>query len=110
MGLNKQNCWCRKNNVVDWLRDIGMVVKSTKTQAIYFSKHDQVGLNTEVGSIKMQVGTSMSVGCHVLLKTLLGEANCACVQHSEKEDIITMTFFFIAIKKTSFKDQFLQQS
>ena len=40
-------------NVVDWLQDIVMVVNSSKTEAIYFSKHDQVGLNIEVGSIKI---------------------------------------------------------
>ena len=40
-------------NVVDWLQDIGMVVNNSKTDAIYFSKHDQIGLNVEVGSIKI---------------------------------------------------------
>ena len=29
-------------NVMDWLQDIGMLVNSSKTEAIYFSKHDQV--------------------------------------------------------------------
>ena len=38
-----------------------MVVNISKTEAIYFSMHDQVGLNIEVGSIKPQVGTSMRV-------------------------------------------------
>ena len=38
-----------------------MVVNSSKTEAIYFSKHDQVEHNIEVGSIKIQVGTSMRV-------------------------------------------------
>ena len=38
-----------------------MMVNSFKTEAIYFSKHDLIGLNLEVGSIKIQVGTSMRV-------------------------------------------------
>ena len=61
MGRSMQNCCAEITNVVDWLQHIGMVVNSSKTEAIYFSKHDQVGLNIEVGSIKIQVGTSMRV-------------------------------------------------
>jgi hypothetical protein len=30
--------------VIDWLLDVGMVVNSLKTKAIYFSKHGQVRL------------------------------------------------------------------
>ena len=48
-------------NVVDWLQDIGMVVNSLKTEAIYFSKHEEVGLEIEVASSKIQVGTTMRV-------------------------------------------------
>ena len=48
-------------DVVDWLQDIGMVVNSLKTEAIYFSKHEEVGLEIEVASSKIQVRTTMKV-------------------------------------------------
>jgi hypothetical protein len=34
--------------VVDWLQDVGMVGNSWKTEAMYFSKHDQVELKIEI--------------------------------------------------------------
>ena len=48
-------------NVVNWLQNIGMVVNSSKTEAIYFSKHEQNGLEMEVASSKIEVGTTMRV-------------------------------------------------
>ena len=47
--------------VMDWLQDVGMVVNSLKTEAMYFSKHDQVGLKIQVASSEIQVGTTMRV-------------------------------------------------
>ena len=47
--------------VMDWLQDVGMVVNSLKTEAMYFSKHDQVGLKIKVASSEIQVGTTMRV-------------------------------------------------
>jgi hypothetical protein len=35
------------------------VVKSLKTEAMYFSKHDQVGHKIQVASAKIQVGTTI---------------------------------------------------
>ena len=48
-------------NVMDWLQDIGMVVNSSKTEAMYFSKHDQDGLKINVASSEITVGTTMRV-------------------------------------------------
>jgi hypothetical protein len=47
--------------VMDWLQDVGMVVNSLKTEAMYFSKYDQVGLKIQVASSEIQVGTTMGV-------------------------------------------------
>jgi hypothetical protein len=38
-----------------------MVVKSLKTEALYFSKHGQVELKIQVASNEIQVGTTMRV-------------------------------------------------
>jgi hypothetical protein len=38
-----------------------MVVNSLKTEAMYFSKFDQVGLKIQVASSEIQVGTTMRV-------------------------------------------------
>ena len=48
-------------NVMDWLQDIGMVVNSSKTEAMYFSKHDQDGLKINVASSEITVGKTMRV-------------------------------------------------
>ena len=48
-------------NVMDWLQDIGMVVNSSKTEAMYFSKHDQDGLKINVASSEITVDTTMRV-------------------------------------------------
>jgi hypothetical protein len=45
--------------VTDWLQDVGKVVNSLKTEARYFSKHDQVGLKLQVASSEVQFGTTM---------------------------------------------------
>jgi hypothetical protein len=46
---------------MDWLQDVGMVVSSLKTEAMYFSKYDQVGPKIQVASSKIQFGTTMRV-------------------------------------------------
>ena len=48
-------------NVMDWLQDIGMVVNSSKTEAMYFSKYGQDGLKINVASSEITVGTTMRV-------------------------------------------------
>ena len=45
--------------VMDWLQDVGMVVNSLKTEAMYFSKYDQVGLKIQVASSEIQFDTTM---------------------------------------------------
>ena len=70
------------------LLDIGMLVNSSKTEAIYFSKHEQLGLNIKVGSIKIHIGKSARV-LGVMFDLKLSwekQAHCACVQHSDKSD------------------------
>jgi hypothetical protein len=47
--------------VMDWLQDVGMVVNSLKAEAMYFSKHDQVGHKIQVSSRKILVGRPMRV-------------------------------------------------
>ena len=46
-------------NVMDWLKDIGIVVNSSKTEAMYFSKHDQDELKINVTSGGITVGTTL---------------------------------------------------
>jgi hypothetical protein len=47
--------------VMDWLQDVRMVVNSLKTEAMYFSKCDQVGLKIQVAPSEIQIGTTMRV-------------------------------------------------
>jgi hypothetical protein len=48
-------------HVMDWLQDAGMVVNSLKTEAMYFSKHGQVGPNIQMSPSEIQLGTTMRV-------------------------------------------------
>jgi hypothetical protein len=47
--------------MMDWLQGVGMVVNSLKTEAMYLSKYDQVGLEIQLASSEIQVGTTMRV-------------------------------------------------
>ena len=60
---------------MDWLEDVGMVVNSLKTEAMYFSKHDQVGLKIKLTFSEIQVGTTMRV---------LGVMYVLCSRHLAK--------------------------
>jgi hypothetical protein len=46
---------------MDWLQDVGIVVNCLKTEAMYFSKHDQVGPKIQEASSEIQVGTTMRI-------------------------------------------------
>ena len=48
-------------NVVKWLQDIGMVVNSSKTEAIYFSKQAENELIIDVANCEIKVGKTMRV-------------------------------------------------
>jgi hypothetical protein len=48
-------------NVVKWLEDIGMVVNSSKTEAIYFSKQADIELIIDVANCQIKVGKTMRV-------------------------------------------------
>jgi hypothetical protein len=47
--------------VMDWLQDVGMGINNLKTEVMYFSKHDQVGLKIQVSSSKNQIGKTIGV-------------------------------------------------
>jgi hypothetical protein len=47
-----QTAGTETTKVVEWLKDIGMVVNTSKTESIYFSKQDQ-DLEVDVSSCKI---------------------------------------------------------
>ena len=55
-----QTAGTETTKVVEWLKDIGMVVNTSKTESIYFSKQDQ-DLEVDVSSCKIKVGKTMRV-------------------------------------------------
>jgi hypothetical protein len=55
-----QTAGTETTKVVEWLKDIGMVVNTSKTESIYFSKQDQ-NLVLFFVSCKIKVGKTMRV-------------------------------------------------
>ncbi len=72
--------------VVEWLKDIGMVVNTSKTESIFFSKQDQ-NLEVDVSSCKIKVGKTMRVLGVIFVSKMSWEAHINNISSNIKKKI-----------------------